>query len=96
MSVYFTPEEIKDLDNDFVELLDLARKLSGVTFELFHADKRDEKNRKDVSIRCVDEHARFHIIRSLLNAGLNRFGWNDEYVQVEYDRKPINRVWFIK
>lgn len=96
MALYFPEEEVKGLNLDLIELLDMARRLSGVTFFLFHKKPVVETTDvKEIDLRCEDDHARFHIVRSLLNSGLNRIGIADGYIHVEYEEGPINRMWFI-
>lgn len=96
MAIYFPDEEVQNLNSEFIECLDQARKLSGVTFYLFHKKQMNGLNRQDVDLRCEDPHARFHIVRALMNAGLNRIGIYPDYVHVEYDRAPQNRLWIEK
>lgn len=96
MARYFSNEEIKNLDPDFVDVLDQARRLSGVTFYLFHKESGPLKDRRDVDLKCEDDHARFHIVRSLMYSGLNRVGLEQSYVHVEYEKDPKNRLYLIK
>ena len=95
MPEYFSKDEVKNLSSDLVVILDVARKLSGVTFDLFHKDNTEKKERRDVYLKCSDAHARFHMVRSLINAGINRIGIGPESLYVEYEEKPINRIWFL-
>lgn len=85
-------EEIQNLDPEFVGMLDLARRLSGVTF---YFEKRDLNKPDEVDLKCDDDHARYHTIKSLMEAGIIKIGISSSLIHVEFGRDPSNKMWVI-
>jgi uncharacterized protein YcbK (DUF882 family) len=53
---YFTPEEVEDLNNDFVELLDRAREIAGIPFIITSGFRTPEKNQSLVGAVSDSAH----------------------------------------
>jgi uncharacterized protein YcbK (DUF882 family) len=109
---YFDREEFGyaddiEPDESFVRMLDDARHLAGMPFELTSAIRTVEHNEEvggvpdsahlsgqAVDILCESSRARFLILSALLEVGFTRFGVADSFVHVDVDDgKPQEVVW---
>ena len=84
---YFTEDEVKGLDFEFIALLDRARHLSKIPF-IITSGLRDWKKNQEVGgnedsahlkgfaadLACNNSLSRFKIVRALLDVGLSRVG----------------------
>jgi len=85
--IYFTDEEVHGLDNEFVAMLDRARHLAAIPFEITCGFRDAAHNAAvggvgdsahlkglAVDLRCTDSHQAFRIIQAALAVGFKRAG----------------------
>lgn len=106
MSKYFKEIE-KNMDVDFLALLDEARDLANIPFVITSAYRSKEKNAKiggvansshikglAVDIRVNSSRERFNILKALIYVGFNRIGIADNFIHVDDDKeKSDNVIW---
>lgn len=115
---YFQPHEFQcqcykcglgfdDMDEDFLEMLGMARLYAKYPFRLTSAVRCEEHNRNvrgredsahlkgaAVDISTPSSHARQRVLYGLIKAGFHRFGIYEKYIHVDNDRsKPAEVVW---
>ena len=99
---YFTDAEVAGLQPAFVERLDLAREMAGVSFVITeglakggsHVKKSAHEAGWAVDLRCSSSHQRFRILRALFAAGFTRIGVYDRHIHVDADpTKPQEVTW---
>lgn len=112
---YFKPAEfgrctpscaVEDMDSDFLELLDKARKLACVPFVLNSAyrSKEYEQSRGRngssshckglaVDISCKSSYMRFKVLSALFQVGFRRIGVYPTFIHVDNDDDKISAVW---
>lgn len=84
---YFTEEEVKGLDNEFIAKLERARHEAGVPFVITSARRSPGDNAtvggvqdsahlsgRAVDLRSHDTHTHFKIVAGAILAGINRIG----------------------
>ena len=85
---YFTEDEVKGLEKNFVEKLEKAREISGVPFIITSGKRMPDQNStvggvqdsahlrgRAVDLRSRDSHTHFKIIEGAIKAGINRIGY---------------------
>jgi zinc D-Ala-D-Ala carboxypeptidase len=95
---FFTDDEIKGLDPEFVALLDWARGRAKIPFVITRGAVTPEQNKKDGGVEnsahlrglAVDLHLedgahRFKMVQALVIAGFKRIGVYDKHVHVDAD-----------
>ncbi len=113
---YFTSEEFdspdlpgsgEDMDEDFVSMLDEARKVAGTSFVVTSGMRSPAHNRKvggvegsshlvghAADIACSSSNPRERIVSSLVKAGFNRIGIADTFIHCDNDPdKAQNVIW---
>ena len=97
----------KNMDADFMQLLDRARTEAGIPFKINSGYRTKERNQhiggsKNSShcygyaadLHCTDSRSRWIIIDSLQKAGFNRFGIADTFIHVDNDpNKHEDVIW---
>jgi len=98
---------LKDMDENFIRKLDLARSIAKTPFIVNSAIRcKDHNDNIDglsnsahltgnaVDIRCKESHKRYLIIDALIRVGFNRIGIYDTFIHVDNDEtKPARVVW---
>lgn len=107
---YFTDEEIKGLDLELCAMLDRARGLAGMPFEITCGPRTPEQNAalaesvKDsahltgnaVDLACNDSKLRYNMVRGLLLAGFNRIGIYSAHIHADNSPSlPPNVIWYV-
>lgn len=101
---HFSEEEVAGLDEDFIELLDRARSISGVPYLINSGFRTSQKNAliggvKDsshvkglaVDLKAKDSYARHQILKGLFSVGFVRFVIYPNHIHVDNDiSKPQN------
>ena len=86
--VYFKPEEVEGLQDEFCAKLDLARKFANIPFEITSGFRSPEKEQSlaggvpcsahtlglAVDLRASNDHEAYLIIAAGLSVGITRFG----------------------
>ncbi len=94
-------------DPDLVRMLDAARDIAGVPFEINSGVRSPERNREvggvDTSahltghaadIRCPSSRHRFVMMAALIEAGFRRIGVGETFIHVDTDPgKPQDVIW---
>lgn len=102
---YFKEEEFRkatpscslsDMDEDFMQLLDVSREIAGIPFVINSAYRSVEYEKKKgrsgnsrhtkgiaVDIRCRTNGERYLIVASLLIAGFRRIGIGSNFIHVD-------------
>ena len=106
---YFTDEETKDLDQEFVATLERARAISNVPyiitsgFRLGDADGIDNgiknsahMNHLAVDLRAHDSPTRYAILKGLFAVGFSRIGINDVHIHVDMDSSKPQQVFWLE
>lgn len=107
MSKFFTDNETTMLDHRLVQLLDIAREAAGVPFIIESGYRTPEHNKEiggvpesahtkglAVDIRCLDNHARYRILKGLFYADFRRIEIADRHIHADLDEsKPDEIVW---
>lgn len=96
------------MDPDFLEMLDDARRRSGVPFRITSSVRCTKYNAEvggsigsahltgqAVDIHAEGSHARIQIIAGLLGAGFHRIGVYPKYIHVDADQTKIPRVMWL-
>lgn len=98
---------LRDMDETFVQRLDLARSIAKTPFTINSAVRCETHNERSggrknsahlsghaVDIRCTDSRKRFQIIAALIQVGFNRIGVYNSFIHVDNDEtKPTRVVW---
>jgi len=95
---YFTEDEVRGLDYEFIVLLDRARHISNVPYIITSSVRTPEHNEAvggvkksahlrgfAVDLKCGDSKARYRIIKGLINVGFCRIGAYPHHVHVDHD-----------
>ena len=101
LSEFDSPDEIgsgKYMDDPFLQMLDDARSIAGITFKInsgFRTKSRNESCGGKINsshlfgyaadIHCTDSRSRFIIIDALTKAGFNRIGIGNTFIHVDND-----------
>lgn len=108
---YFTDDEIKGLDLELCAMLDRARGLAGVPFEITCGLRTPDQNAalaesvKDsshltgngVDLACADSATRYNMLRGLLLAGFNRIGIYSLHIHADNSPTlPPNVCWYVQ
>jgi zinc D-Ala-D-Ala carboxypeptidase len=93
---FFTEEEVKGLNIEFVDLLDRARRISGVPYLITSGKRTVEDNEQvggakesshllgvAVDLRCHDSVTRFKILKGLVAVGFCRIGIYQNHIHVD-------------
>lgn len=116
--MYFKPGEfdckcgvcdmgLKNMDEQLIQRLDLARSIAKTPFSVNSAVRCPSHNKTSggvdssahlsghaVDIRCTESHKRFLIIEALMRVGFNRIGVYDTFIHVDNDdSKPTRIMW---
>lgn len=106
---YFKPEEVVGLDIELCAMLDRARGLAGIPFEITCGLRTQEQNDalpesvKDsahltghaVDLACADSSTRYNMLRGLILAGFNRIGVYSAHLHADNDATlPPNVCWY--
>lgn len=104
---YFNDVEVANLDKELVAMLDRARHIAGIPFEITSGYRIGDANgvdngiknsahmnHKAVDLRCHDSVTRFKIIKSLIEVGFRRIGFDALHVHCDNDEtKPQDVFW---
>jgi len=111
---HFTTEEFKcrdcgrnEIKSEIIELLDRARALADVPFNISSGYRCPEYNAAvggvedsahtkglAADIKCLRSRARFKMIAALLECGFTRIGISDDFIHVDIDPdKPREVIW---
>lgn len=96
-----------NMDNDFLQMLDIARQIADIPFKINSGYRTKEHNEKAggksdsshlvgkaTDIAYKDSRERYIIITSLQEAGFNRLGIAKTFVHVDNDQtKAPNVIW---
>ena len=105
-----SPDEIGSgnlMDKRFLEMLDNAREIAGVSFRITSGYRSKAHNKKvggvpqsshrlgkACDIACTSSRHRFKIVNALIEAGFNRIGIADTFIHVDLDfDKTQNVIW---
>lgn len=93
------------MDNDFILLLNEARKSAGIPFIINSGYRSKSHNKKiggvkdsshlkglAVDIKCINSRDRYIIIKALLDCGFHRIGINKSYIHVDMDESKKHSV----
>lgn len=93
------------MDNDFVLLLNEARKVANIPFIINSGYRSKSHNAKvggkknsshlkglAVDIKCTNSRDRYIIIKALLSVGFNRIGINKSFIHVDIDESKKHSV----
>jgi len=101
------PNSGLNMDNDFLQMLDMAREIANIPFKINSGYRTKEHNKKvggksdsshlvgkATDIAYKDSRERYIIITSLQEAGFNRLGIAKTFVHVDNDQtKAPNVIW---
>ena len=101
------PNSGLNMDNDFLQMLDMAREIANIPFKINSGYRTKEHNEKvggkpqsshlvgkATDIAYKDSRERYIIITSLQEAGYNRLGISKTFVHVDNDQtKSPNVIW---
>jgi uncharacterized protein YcbK (DUF882 family) len=107
MAVFFTDEEVKGLDAEFVAKLDMARKFAGVPFvitsglrtcaanaKVLGVENSAHLTGKAVDLAVEDSVQRFRMVSGAVLAGFTRIGVYDRHLHLDCDdTKPQHVLW---
>lgn len=92
------PNSGRNMDPDFLELLDFARTLASIPFKITSGYRTKEHNEKvggkqasshligkAVDLACTNSRERHIILTSLIEAGFNRIGIASNFIHVDSD-----------
>lgn len=106
---YFKDDEVKGLDMELCAMLDRARALAGVPFEITCGLRTPDQNAalaesvKDsahltgnaVDLSCADSWERYNIIRGLILAGFTRIGIYARHIHADNSPTlPAKVCWY--
>ena len=105
--IHFRPEEVVGLQPRLVGMLDEARTIAGVPFQITSGLRTAAENRLSqgvdnsahlrglgVDLACSDPQARFFMLVGLMRVGFRRLGIYDHHVHADCDDSlPQNVVW---
>lgn len=106
---FFSEQEVKDLDPELCAMLDLARGLAGVPFQITSGFRNHDVNAglpeavqdsshltgHAVDLACSDSSYRYRMIKSLLSVGFTRLGVYSAHLHADNDpTKPPNVIWY--
>ena len=91
----------------FLQMLDNARSLAGVSFKINSGYRTEAHNAKvkgvkgsshcqgwAADIHCTDGNQRFLIVNALLKSGINRIGISSTFIHADCDpTKPTQVIW---
>lgn len=98
-----------NMDETFLIMLDNARSLAGVPFNINSGYRTQAHNLKvggspnsshmlglAADIRCTDSSNRYFILNSLLDAGFTRIGIYQNFIHVDLDNTKVqNVIWYL-
>jgi zinc D-Ala-D-Ala carboxypeptidase len=101
------PNSGLNMDNDFLQMLDMAREIANIPFKINSGYRTKEHNEKvggkpqsshlvgkATDIAYKDSRERYIIITALQEAGYNRLGISKTFVHVDNDQtKAPNVIW---
>jgi hypothetical protein len=94
---YFKPEEVQGLDQELCAMLDRARGLAGVPFQITCGLRTPQQNAalaeavqdsahltgNAVGLACSDSETRFAMLRGLIQAGFTRLGIYSAHIHAD-------------
>lgn len=96
----------KFMDREFLSMLDEARRLSGLKFNIIEGYKSAKRQRLEggyrhnphligraAKIKCVHGNKRYKIVASLLEVGFTRIGLTKKYIYVDNDDLKPDFIW---
>jgi zinc D-Ala-D-Ala carboxypeptidase len=107
---YFSDDEVRGLNEDFVTRLDKARGLAGIPFIITSGLRSPETNQSlanavsdsahltghAVDLAVGESTVRFKVIQSLLAAGFTRIGIYSAHLHVDDDpTKDADVIWYV-
>jgi zinc D-Ala-D-Ala carboxypeptidase len=109
---YFNEKEdpkMIGISEDLMEMLDNAREIAGVPFIITSGVRSLAENNAvggvedsshlyglAVDLRCADSENRFHIVKGLLVAGLERIEITSDHIHADIDDKKVQNVLFFR
>jgi len=105
---YFSSKEIVGLKPELVAMLDKARGIAGIPFNIVSGFRTPENNSKlkgsvkdsahlvglAVDIECKDSSSRFKVLDGLIKAGFTRIGFGKTFLHADCDAsKPQQVMW---
>ena len=97
---------IYDMDDVFMEMLDLARLIAGIPFIINSAFRtvKHERERgrsglsshtkgKAIDIHCLESDDRMIIVDALIKAGFKRIGISENFIHVDNDSDKHTAMW---
>ena len=107
-SEFDSPDEIGSgnlMDKRFLEMLDNAREIAGVSFRITSGYRSKSHNKKvggvpqsshrlgkACDIACTSSRHRFKIVNALIEAGFNRIGIAKNFIHVDNDNNKVGQV----
>jgi len=95
------------MSSEFIEKLDKARDIAGISFVINSGYRTKAHNKKvggksnsshllglAADIHCADNGSRHTILNALISVGFHRIGIAKTFIHVDMDNtKPSNRIW---